>query len=258
MSDYPPQERIDMLLILGDCRINYRQAAALYQVRYPNRRHPNAAVIRDIYLRAQQGNLVRRRQSHGYDENDVRVLVVLAAVYLNPHISSYQMERQTGIPRTTILRILRHHGYHPYHITLMQVITTNDMRMRLQFCRWAFVYYVMFSDEATFENSGQLKRHNCHYWADVKPFWYRQIDNQHRWSINVWCDIINGYLIGPYIFDGNVNGQNFSAFLRNELPGLLEDVDLYTRLRMWIQLDGVPPHYARIVRNYLNRRYNGM
>lgn len=74
----------------------------------------------------------------------------------------------------------------------------------------------------------------------------------------MWCGIINGYLIGPYIFDGNVNGQNFSAFLRNELPGLLEDVDLYTRQRMWIQLDGVPPHYARIVRNYLNRRYNGM
>ncbi|EZA50202.1 hypothetical protein X777_11341 [Ooceraea biroi] len=27
---------------------------------------------------------------------------------------------------------------------------------------------------------------------------------------------------------------------------------------MWIQLDGAPPHYARIVRNYLNRRYNSM
>jgi len=109
---------------------------------------------------------------------DVRVLVILAAVHLNPHNSSYQMEKQTGMPRTTILRILRKHGYHPYHITLMQAITPNDMRLRLQFCRWAqqmirgnpaFFYYVMFSDEATFQNTGQLNRHNCHYWANVIP-----------------------------------------------------------------------------------------
>jgi len=57
MGDYSSQERVDMLFILGECRINYRQSAALYQVRYPNRCHPNAAVIRNIYLRAQQGNL---------------------------------------------------------------------------------------------------------------------------------------------------------------------------------------------------------
>jgi len=37
----------------------------------------------------------------------------------------------------------------------------------------------MFSDETTFQNTGQLNRHNCHYLADVNPRWYRQIDNQH-------------------------------------------------------------------------------
>jgi len=135
MDDYLPQERVDMMLILGECRNNYRQAAALYQVQYPNRRHLNAAVIRGNYLRAQQSNLVRRRQNHGYDENDVHVLIILATVHLNPHNSNYQIERQTGIPRTTILRILRKHGYHSYHIMLMQAITPNDMRLRLQFCR---------------------------------------------------------------------------------------------------------------------------
>jgi len=48
MGDYSSQERVDMLLIFGECRINYRQSAALYQIRYLNRRHPNAAVIRNI------------------------------------------------------------------------------------------------------------------------------------------------------------------------------------------------------------------
>jgi len=71
----------------------------------------------------------------------------------------------------------------------------------------------------------------------------------------VWCGIVNSYLVGPYFFEQNVNGQNFLELLRDHLPNLLEDVDLQTRQRMWIQLDGAAPHYTRIVRDFLNKRY---
>ena len=71
----------------------------------------------------------------------------------------------------------------------------------------------------------------------------------------VWCRIVNGYLIGPYFFEENVNGQNFLEMLRDHFPGLLENLDLDTRQRMWLQLDGAGPHYARIVRNSLNETY---
>jgi len=105
MADYPSVERIDILLILSECHRNYRQAAALYRARYPERRHSNDVAIRNIYLRAQQGLLARVRRNHNYDENDA-----------NPRISSYQIERETGIPRRTVLRILKNLHYHPYHI----------------------------------------------------------------------------------------------------------------------------------------------
>lgn len=71
----------------------------------------------------------------------------------------------------------------------------------------------------------------------------------------MWCGIVNGHLISPYFFEGNVNGHNFLQFLRDHLPVLLEEVDLYTRLRMWIQLDGAPSHFARIIRQHLNQNY---
>lgn len=77
---------------------------------------------------------------------------------------------------------------------------------------------------------------------------------QNSWYIVVF---FNGYLIGPYFFEENVNRQNFLSLLRDILPQLLENVDLATRLRMWIQLDGAPSHYAHIVCNYLNTHYNG-
>lgn len=45
--------------------------------------------------------------------------------------------------------------------------------------------------------------------------------------------------------------------LQDHLPRLLEDVDLATRHRMWVQLDGAPPHFASVVRDFLNTRYAG-
>ena len=185
----------------------------------------------------------------------------MACIYLNPHVSSRDIERYTGIPQRTVIRILHSRNYHPYHITLTQALTPNDLLNRVQFCQWAmnmiaqdpnFFFYVLFSDEATFKNTGELNRHNCHYWSDVNPHWYRQVDNQHRWSLNVWCGIVNGYLIGPYFFEGNVDRFALLDFLINNFPELMENVDFQTRLRMWFQLDGAAPHYAVIVRNYLN------
>jgi len=37
---------------------------------------------------------------------------------------------------------------------------------------------------------------------------------------------------------------------------LLENVDLATRARMWLQHDGAPPHNARIIRDFLNETFN--
>jgi len=264
MADYTSNEIVDILLVLGECHRNYRQAAILYRERYGYRRCPNHTTIRDLELRARQGRMKRDRQKVNYD-NDARLATVLAAVHLNPQISSRQIERQIGIPRKTALRLLKNAKYHAYHITLTQAITDEDMRVRLLFCQWAeqmfennprFFYNVMFSDEATFKNNGELNRHNCHYWSDVNPHWYRQIDNQHRWSVNVWCGIVNGYLIGPYFFEDTVNGENILQLLRDELPDLLDDVDLRTRLDMWVQLDGAGAHRARIVTTFLNNRFN--
>ncbi|XP_011873739.1 PREDICTED: uncharacterized protein LOC105565277 [Vollenhovia emeryi] len=180
--------------------------------------------------------------------------------------SSRQISVQTGVPRTTVLRILKARRYHAYHITLTQALTPNDLRVRLRFCRWAlrmieqdphFFRYVLFSDEATLKNNGELNKHNCHYWSDVNPHWYRPMDNQHRWSLMVWCGIVNGHLVGPYFFEENVTGQSYLRLIRDNLPGLLEDVDFQTRQRMWFQLDGAAPHYARDVRLFLDAQYPG-
>ena len=47
-------------------------------------------------------------------------------------------------------------------------------------------------------------------------------------------------------------GNTYEAFLRKELPGLMEDIPLMVRSQIYFQHDGAPPHYTRYVREYLN------
>lgn len=73
MADYPPEEKVAMLLFLVEYRGNYRRAATPYRKRYPKRWHSNHSTIRNIYLRAQQGHLVRHRYEN-WDENGMRMV----------------------------------------------------------------------------------------------------------------------------------------------------------------------------------------
>jgi hypothetical protein len=63
------------------------------------------------------------------------------------------------------------------------------------------------------------------------------------WSVSwlLWL-----LLIGPIILEVHMRGQNYPEFLQNELPEL-EDVPLATRIAMYFQHDGAPPHHTRYV-----------
>jgi len=75
---------------------------------------------------------------------------------------------------------------------------------------------------------------------------------QRRFSINVWCGMIDDMLIGPVILDDCMTGQNYLDFLQNELPKHLEDAPLATQIAMYFQHDGAPSHYTRHVMQHLN------
>lgn len=153
--------------------------------------------------------MVRQRGRHQYDENDPRVVTIFAMIHLDPHISSRRIEREIGIPRSTFLKIMKVFKYHAYHITLVQELQLQHFQQRIEFCQWAlqiiendpdFFNLVLFSDEAKFQSDGELNRHNCHYWSDVNPHWFRTVNRQRRWGLMVWCGIVNGHFIGPYFF----------------------------------------------------------
>ncbi|EFN87566.1 hypothetical protein EAI_04278, partial [Harpegnathos saltator] len=135
-----------------------------------------------------------------------------------------------GISKSTANRIFKINRFHPYHIHLTQKLEQRDFEQRLQFYNWAlnqirrnphFIAEILFSDEATFGNKGDVNRHNYHYYSDQNPYWQRSQEFQRQWSINVWAGILRNDIIGPYYFKQNLNAQYYLAFLQNDLPNLL-------------------------------------
>ena len=70
---------------------------------------------------------------------------------------------------------------------------------------------------------------NVHTWSHENPRETRVTNFQRRFSVNVWCGVLGNRLTGPFVFDNNLTGNTYDAFLRNELPGLLEDIPLMIR-----------------------------
>ncbi|OXU28024.1 hypothetical protein TSAR_010410 [Trichomalopsis sarcophagae] len=96
MADYLANDNIDILLVLGECRRNYRRSAVLYRERFPRRRHPNANTIRFLELRARRCHLRRQRIRRNIEDQtqNPRFLAILAIVHLDPHIMLRTIQRE--------------------------------------------------------------------------------------------------------------------------------------------------------------------
>ena len=264
--NFNKDELVDMIFVLGESEKNCLLASRIYATRYPDRRHPEEKSFRRLLLRfVETGNVLYKKEERAKSvTNEENELLVLLTVTEDPNISQSKIGEAVDMSERSVQRILKKNRCHAYHIQLHQALTDIDFHRRTEFCTWAsvkiqadpmFFNYVLFSDEATFHNSGSVNRHNFHYYSTENPRIIRQIDNQHQWSLNVWGGIIGDVIIGPHFFNGHLNGQMYLHFLRHEFLALLAAIPEYTRNRMWLQQDGAPAHFSREVKYYLDETF---
>lgn len=262
--NFSKEELVDMIFVLGVSEKNCLLATRVYHQRYPERRCPDVKSFQNLLERfLDTGNVQYRKKERRKNViNEENEFSVMMAVVEDPHISQREVCSSLGISRRSVGRILKKNKFHAYHIQWHQELSNEDFQKRLEFSNWAigkmqeeanFFNEVLFTDEATFHRNGFVNRHNFHYYASENPHFFRQVDNQHRWSLNVWGGIIGEHVVGPHFFDGTLTGTIYLNFLENNLPQLL--VNLPERNRMWFQQDGAPPHYSNAVREHLNDIY---
>lgn len=257
-------EMINMVYALGEADRNCLLACRLYHARYPEARQPRVESFIKLKRRFEATGSIsypKKKVVNRLTTGEENEMAVLLSLQETPHASLQEISTQLDISATSVWRLTKKHHYHPYHIELHQQLHGNDFQSRVNFCNSMIekitqlpnlLKFVLFSDESTFNNNGLLNRHNSHYYSTENPHWTRQIDYQNRWSLNVWGGIIGDHVIGPYFFDAHLTGETYLSFLIHEMGNLLENVNLHTRMNMWFQHDGAPPHYFAPVRQYLN------
>lgn len=274
-DSFSAAEYAEMHLIYGETRqydavtgrvtYNAREAARIYAERFPNRRHPSRQVFTRTDRAYREGRHPGERRSEGRPQ-EIDDDIVLQEVSEDPSTSTRKIQGRTGIPKSSVSRILRRHQYHPYHIQKVQSLLTRDYAKRVQFCLRMlrlhredpiFFNKIIWSDESACRKDGYINMHNLHSWQIVNPHETRETHSQYQFKINLWTGIFNGRIVGPVELPPTLNAENYLELLRETLPLLLEDESLALRSRMWFQNDGCPAHYARRVRDYLNETFPG-
>ncbi|GFY09750.1 DUF4817 domain-containing protein [Trichonephila clavipes] len=265
MYRFTNSELADIHFIYDLADGNGRAAVRLYRERYPTRRQPN----HQTFARVHQ-NLVERGSFRAAIEGTGRRRLartpifeegVLHAVNQTPGTSVRALAASTGRSPTTIHRVLQGAALHPFHVQRVQSLQPDDPPRRATFAQWFlnqiaadmhFASSVLFCDEATFSREGVF---NTHMWALNNPHSTRPRAMQQRFTVNVWAGIMGDSLLGPYILPPRLDSHKYLVFLQEVLPELLTDVPAPIRRRMCFQQDGAPSHYARHVREHLDRTF---
>lgn len=97
-----------------------------------------------------------------------------------------------------------------------------------------------------------FNRRNKHFYATENPHLIQEVRHQYRFSLNMWCGLLNNKLLGPYFIDGNLTAEKYLDILQD----MLDDLPLEYRLNeIWFQQDGCGPHNSRMVTDYLNQTF---
>lgn len=265
MNNYTFQEYCDIHYCYGMARGNSKLAQRLYHERFPNRLLPNHKTFTNVHNRLRETGTFKSCMADTGREREVRNVDfeenVLQTFEENPSTSTRVVSQELGCSNSSVWRVVHCEGLHPYKLQKVQALNPRDYPRRVECSRWflnkeienpMFLEQVLFTDEASFTREGIFNSRNSHVWAEDNPHATLVRGYQEKFSVNVWAGIIGDYLIGPYILPNRLNSPVYLVFLRDILPGLLEDVPLNIRDGMWFQHDGAPAHFGIIVRDYLN------
>lgn len=259
-------ERRVMVFLRIDEGLSFRQISDRFHQMYPNRPKPAHSAIAKLFEKFRATASVFNRPKSGRPRSETgehNEVLVLASVDMNMQQSIREVSMETGVSMTSVGRILRRHKFHPYGVFLTQELKESDFGHRLDFCEEFeikmrdpdFLKKVCWSDESTFHLSGYVNRHNCRYWSNENPHIIREEHTQYPKKRNVWAGILGDEIIGPFFIEGNLTADKYLSLL---IDHIVPAMQISARIQnipweeVYFQQDGASPHYARIVRNYLN------
>lgn len=207
-GNYSNSEYYDMLMALGASNNRAGQAARLYAERYPQRRLPDANVLRRLEDRILFNGSVAVQPRINAGRQRVHDNEVLQMIGNDRTRSTRCIGRELIRNHVRVWRNLRRDHQHPYHYTSVQHLLENDFATRRRFCEWFRNQYeqnvnfpdlILWTDECLFTRDGSFNVHNEHIWHNQNPHSTRVRNHQYRFSVNVWGGLLGDRLVRKLI-----------------------------------------------------------
>jgi hypothetical protein len=178
------------------------------------------------------------------------IAVIEEKILTSPTKSVRKLAQQSGMKRTSCLRILHSLNLKPYRVTCVQELKEPDKEKRVNYCHWLlnkivdgeldpFQYFM--SDEAWFHLSGHINSQNTRHWCTENPHKLHE-KPLHDPKIGVWCAVSGNGIVGPIFFDTNVNTE---VYLR-VFDEFYAQLTSYQREYSFFQQDGATCHTSHV------------
>lgn len=264
------QERISLLMMKGwgDRQRSHEQVRLLFNETF---RHEELGISKSTVSRTiqrfEQSGSVKNLPKLGRPKTattEDQQFEVAQAFIENPRLSIRKAADELEISRNSLHRNLKILKFHPYKMHLHQELSEDDFDHRVEFCDIImnrvdqdprFLHKIVFSDEANFQLTGEVNRHNFRYWSDENPHWVLQDRTQHPQKLNVWAGLYRNQIVGPFFIDGTLNGEKYLQLLTGQIIPRIQELAGEVFDNVWFQQDGAPPHYSLTVRNHLDNTF---
>ena len=89
-----------------------------------------------------------------------------------------------------------------------------------------------------------VNRYNCVYWDNENPHHIIETEVNIP-GVTVWAGISSTGLVGPFFFEGTVNGERYLDMLKTKVFPIVNELPHLGDLHF--QQDGAPAHYTKDV-----------
>lgn len=187
---------------------------------------------------------------------------VRAAIQASPCRSARMHAKNLNLSDRTVRRILHFDlNYHPYKILYTQQLLPADYAVRMKFCEEMLLKInsgdiplnaLLITDEAHFYLHGDVNKQDLRYWSEGNP---RIIQEKplHLPKVTAWMGIAAWGVIGPYFFEGTVNGDRYRQLLTEFVGPELKKRRKFRQT--WFQQDDATCHTSNDTMDCLKKLF---
>lgn len=227
-----------------------------FSSRWPGKRKPTRRAVSDIYAKVRQTGSIGNNNNNRARQATVRTPEMIEQVAkfvarstkTRKPSSRARLALKFGVSSTSLQRILRKDlKLKPYKERTVQALTSDHITARREFCKNMIesgfdTSKIIFTDEAHFHVIGAVNSQNTRYYGETNPNIQRETKKYPN-RVTVLCGVSDEGLVGPFIFNENVDAPFYNHLLRCKLLPRCKSMGIAHN--HWLQQDGATAHTTK-------------